>query len=196
VNHRLRISPRLFALVPAAVAVNLVVGTIVKELALPVFLDTLGTVLVAALVGFPAGVLVGTISQLLLGLLTGYLYLPFVVVQWLLALIVAGATRQHGFASLWRTLAWGVIAGLCCGLLSALISYSFFQGSTGGGVSWVVAALRSVGLPLGLAVTIGSSGTDLLDKLIVIVVAGLLLRTLPKRILARFPLAARAVARQ
>ncbi len=71
-NHTLRISPRLFALVPAAVAINLVVGTIVKELALPVFLDTIGTVLVAVLAGALAGGLVGTFSQLLIGMLTGY----------------------------------------------------------------------------------------------------------------------------
>ena len=42
VIHYLRISSRLFALVPAAVAINLVVGTIVRELSLPVYLDTWG----------------------------------------------------------------------------------------------------------------------------------------------------------
>jgi energy-coupling factor transport system substrate-specific component len=190
----LRISPRLFALVPAAVAINLVVGGIVKELALPVFLDTLGTVLVAVLVGFPAGAMVGTVSQLLLGLLTGYQYLPFVVIQWLLALLAAAATRQHGFASLWRTIAWGIACGVCCGALSAVISYWLFRGVTGGGVTWVTAGLRSIGWPLPVAVAAGSSGTDILDKTIVIIVVGALLRALPKRILGRFPLGARAVA--
>ena len=74
-------------------AINLVVGSVAKELSLPVFLDTVGTVLVAVLVGFPEGALVGTVSQLLLGLLTGYQYLPFVVIQWLLALLAAAATN-------------------------------------------------------------------------------------------------------
>jgi energy-coupling factor transport system substrate-specific component len=191
----LRISPRLFALVPAAVAINLVVGGVVKELSLPVFLDTLGTVLVAVLVGFPAGALVGTVSQLLLGLLTGYQYLPFVVIQWLLSLLAAAATNRRGFASLPRTMLWGVACGLCCGATSAVISYFLFRGVTGGGVTWVTAALRSIGLPLPAAVAIGSSGTDVLDKTIVIIVVGVLLRALPKRILGRFPLAARAVTR-
>lgn len=194
-NHHLRISPRLFALVPAAVAVNLVVGSIVKELSLPIFLDTLGTVLVAVLAGCPAGLLVGTLSQLLLGLLTGYQYLPFVVIQWLLALLAAVATRHHGFRGMVRTVCWGLVIGLCCGLVSSAISYTLFRGSTGGGVSWVNAALRSIGLPLPVAVTIGSSSTDIVDKTIVIVLAGILLRSLPRRILGRFPLAARAVAR-
>ena len=176
-------------------AINLVVGTVVKELSLPVFLDTVGTVLVAVLAGWRAGALVGTVSQLLIGLLTGYQYLPFVLIQWLLALITSLATNRHGFSSLWRTVAWGAAAGLCCGTLSSVISYYLFGGITGGGVSWVVTALRSLGASQPMAVFAGSSSTDVLDKGIVIVVVGVLLRALPKRILGRFPWAARAVAK-
>ena len=176
-------------------AINLVVGTVVKELSLPVFLDTVGTVLVAVLAGWRAGALVGTVSQLLLGLLTGYQYLPFVVIQWLLALLASFATNRCGFASIWRTVAWGIGIGLCCGALSSVISYNFFGGITGGGVSWVIAGLRSLGASLPVAVAGGSIGLDIADKSIVIVVVGVLLRALPKRILGRFPLAARAVGK-
>lgn len=176
-------------------AINLVVGTVVKELSLPVFLDTLGTVLVAVLAGWRAGALVGTVSQLLLGLLTGYQYLPFVVIQWLLALLASLATSRRGFASLGRTIAWGVGMGLGCGAVSSVISYYLFGGITGGGVSWVVTGLRSLGASQPVAVFAGSSSTDVLDKGIVIVVVGFLLRALPRRILGRFPRAARAVGR-
>ena len=194
-NHTLRISPRLFALVPAAVAINLVVGTIVKELSLPVFLDTVGTVLVAVLAGWRAGALVGTVSQLLLGLLTGYQYLPFVVIQWLLSLLTSFAANRRGFSALWRTVLWGIGAGACCGAVSSVISYYLFGGITGGGVSWVVTGLRSLGASQPMAVFVGSSSTDILDKGIVIVVVGFVLRALPRRILGRFPMAARAVGR-
>jgi energy-coupling factor transport system substrate-specific component len=177
------------------VAINLVVGAVVKELALPVFLDTVGTVLVAVIGGFWAGALVGTVSQLLMGLLTGYQYLPFVVIQWLLSALAAAATDRRGFASLWRTIGWGIACGLCCGALSAVIAYVLFRGATGGGVAWVTAGLRAAGYPLPAAVAIGSGSTDVLDKTIVIIVVGVLLRALPIRILGRFPLAARAVTR-
>lgn len=176
-------------------AINLVVGTVVKELSLPVFLDTVGTVLVAVLAGWRAGALVGTVSQLLLGLLTGYQYLPFVVIQWLLALVASLATNRRGFASLWRTLAWGIAAGLLCGALSAVISYYLFGGITGGGVSWVVTGLRSLGASLPTAVAGGSIGTDVADKGVVVVLVGILLRALPKRVLGRFPRAAQAIGK-
>jgi energy-coupling factor transport system substrate-specific component len=195
VNHHLRISPRLLALIPSAVAINLVVGTVVRELALPVYLDTMGTVLISVLSGVPAGVIVGGLSQLLIGLLTGYQYLPFVVIQWVLALLVVFVAWRRGFRNLWISAAWGVACGALCGAVSAVISYQFFGGVTGGGVAWIVAALRSAGVPLPIAVAASSLGTDVLDKAIVIVMIGVLLRSLPRRIVGRFPRAARAVNR-
>ena len=99
-----------------------------------------------------------------MGLLTGYQYLPFVAIQWLLALLVVVATRRRGFSSLGRSLAWGILCGLCCGAASAVISYQLFRGGTGGGVAWVTAAVRAAGYPLPVAVAIGSGTTDVLDK--------------------------------
>ena len=90
-------SPRLFALIPAAVAINLVIGRIVNELSLPVYLDTLGTMLVAVLAGLPGGLLVGTISQLLSGMLSGYQWMAFTPLQWLVALLAVAAARSGGF---------------------------------------------------------------------------------------------------
>ena len=43
---------RFLALIPIAVGINLAMGRIAQSLQLPVFLDTIGTVLVAALAGF------------------------------------------------------------------------------------------------------------------------------------------------
>jgi energy-coupling factor transport system substrate-specific component len=189
------VSPRLFALIPAAVAINLVIGRVVAELALPVYLDTLGTMLVAILAGLPGGLLVGTISQLLAGMLSGYQWLAFVPIQWLIALLAAGAARSGGFAGPWRSGLWGAACGLACGAASAVISYLLFKGVTAGGVTAVGTLLRSLGAPLPVAVTAASVSTDLLDKTIAFLVVGALLRALPRRILGRFPLAARAVGR-
>lgn len=188
-------SPRLFALVPAAVAINLVVGRVVAELALPVYLDTLGTMLVAVLTGLPGGALVGTVSQLFAGMLSGYIWLPFVVIQWLIAILAAVAAQRGGFATPFRSAAWGAACGVVCGLISAAISYLLFRGVTVGGVTAIGALLRGLGLPLSAAVTTASLLTDVIDKTMAFVVVGILLRALPKRILGRFPIAARAVGR-
>ena len=121
--------------------------------------------LVAVLAGLPAGALVGTLSQLLMGLLTGYQYLPFVVIQWLLALLVAVATRRRGFSSLGRTIAWGLAVrallrrGLGRDLVPALPRRHRRRRRLGHR-----RACAPLGYPLPIAVAIGSGSTDVLDK--------------------------------
>lgn len=188
-------SPRLIALIPAAVAINLVIGRLVAELSLPIYLDTLGTMLVAVLAGLPGGILVGTVSQLLSGMLSGYQWVAFMPIQWLIALLAAGAAGRGGFASPWRSGLWGAACGLACGLASAVISYILFRGVTAGGVTTISALFRALDVPLPVAVTAASVSTDILDKAAAFAVVGALLRALPRRVLGRFPLAARAVGR-
>jgi hypothetical protein len=76
-----------------------------------------------------------------------------------------------------------------------VISYVLFRGVTAGGVTVISALFRSMGFSLEASVTVASVGTDVVDKTIAFVVVGMLLRALPRRVLGRFPLAARAVGR-
>jgi energy-coupling factor transport system substrate-specific component len=50
-----------WVLIPVAIAINVVIGQIVVFLRLPVYLDSIGTVLVAVLAGPWAGALTGTL---------------------------------------------------------------------------------------------------------------------------------------
>lgn len=59
-----------WVLIPIAIAINIAVGQIVVLLKLPVYLDLIGTVLVAALCGPGGGELTGALSNILESLLT------------------------------------------------------------------------------------------------------------------------------
>ncbi|MBA2628035.1 MAG: ECF transporter S component, partial [Gemmatimonadales bacterium] len=180
------LSPRLLALIPSAVAINLAIGFIVNQLGLPLYLDTIGTVLTAALAGPLAGVITGLVSQAVRSLSEGYIWLPFGLVQVCIALLAAIVARRRGFRSVGTSLAWGVLVGLAAGALSAAISYFVFKGVTATGVTAVTLVLTRLGLTLPQAVTIASVGTDVIDKAIVFVLVGIALRALPLRVAARF----------
>jgi energy-coupling factor transport system substrate-specific component len=47
----MQLAPRLLALIPLAVGINLALGQFAAALSLPLFLDTVGTILVATLTG-------------------------------------------------------------------------------------------------------------------------------------------------
>jgi hypothetical protein len=58
-------STATIALIPVAIAINLAVGSLIFALRLPIYLDSIGTVLVGALAGPWAGALTGILSNLL-----------------------------------------------------------------------------------------------------------------------------------
>ncbi len=189
------VSPRLLVLIPSAVAINLAMGFLTNQLGLPLYLDTLGTVLTAALAGPVVGIVTGLVSQLVRSLYEGFIWLPFGLVQVVIALLAAFVARQRGFRSLPVSLAWGALVGVAAGAVSALISYLVFRGVTATGVTAITTLLAGAGLSRSEAVTVASIGTDLADKMIVLALAGAALRALPVRVAARHPWALRAVGR-
>ena len=58
---------RAWVLIPIGVGINFVVGTLVNVLQLPLFLDTIGTILVALLAGPWVGAMTGLVTNLVLG---------------------------------------------------------------------------------------------------------------------------------
>lgn len=57
-----------WVLIPVAIAINVAIGQIVVLLRLPLYLDSIGTVLVGALCGPAAGLLTGMLSNIIWGL--------------------------------------------------------------------------------------------------------------------------------
>lgn len=170
-------------------------GFLTNQLGLPLYLDTIGTVLTAALAGPVVGVATGIVSQLVRSLYEGFIWLPFGLVQVVIALLAALAARHAGFRSPATSIGWGILTGLVAGAASAGISYVVFRGVTATGVTAITALLAGAGLTRAQAVAAASIGTDLVDKMLVFALAGIALRALPIRVAARYPWAVRAVGR-
>ncbi|MFI5234806.1 MAG: hypothetical protein ACHQXA_03775 [Gemmatimonadales bacterium] len=187
---------RLLALIPTCVALNLAMGRLVQELGLPVYLDAVGTILITALAGPMSGVATGILSQVLTALLSGQMmWLAFLPIQILVALVAAVATSRHGFRTILRSVAWGAFCGLLGGTLSAVISFVLFKGVTATGVTALGAVLRSLGFSLERAVTTASLVTDVADKMIAFALVAAVLLALPLRMASRFPSAGTATGR-
>ncbi|MGH7533594.1 MAG: ECF transporter S component [Gemmatimonadales bacterium] len=188
---------RLLALVPTCIALNVAMGKIVQELGLPIYLDSVGTILVTTLLGPMAGVLTGALSQVLTALLSGQMmWLTFLPIQLLIVLVAAAAAGRAGFRSILRALGWGALCGLLGGTVSSVIAYSLFKGVTAPGVTALGALFRSLGLSLERAVTLASISTDLVDKGIAFGLVAAVLLALPARMAGRFPIVIDATGRQ
>jgi energy-coupling factor transport system substrate-specific component len=88
-----------WVLIPVAIAINIAVGQIVALLKLPVFLDSIGTVLVGIICGPWAGALTGALSNTIWGLFN-----PDALPWWPVAFfigLVAGFCANAGLFKNW-----------------------------------------------------------------------------------------------
>ena len=189
-------SPRLLAIIPLAVGINLALGQFATATSLPLFLDTVGTVLVACLTGLVPALITGVISQVVMTVMSGNAtWLAFLPVQLAIAVYAAIAANRGAFRSFPSALLSGLGLGLVAATLSWPISYLAFGGVTAGGVAIVTAALTAAGVPLKWAVYLSSLGNDLLDKVVTFLLVRAVLAALPRRAAARFPNVERATGR-
>ena len=124
----------------------------------------------------------------------------FTVVGYIIAIGIVGALV--GLVALLFVrrdlgVAYVAIGGLVCGIMSALISAPIsavlFGGVTGSGSDLLVAAFQQAGSDLGTAVLQQGLLQDPIDKTIEFFIAFVILQTLSRRFVSRFPQGEKAV---
>lgn len=182
-----RLSTVTIAMVPVAIALNIVVGQLVVVLALPVYLDSIGTVLISVLAGPAAGVVTGILTNVIWGLILSPSALPFAVVQVVIGLMAGYAARYGMFRRVWLAPIAGAVTGVVAAMISAPIAAFVFGGVTAPGTGALVGMFQAWGNSLLASTTFQGLLSDPLDKLLSFTVVVLILTALPSRFLQRFP---------
>jgi energy-coupling factor transport system substrate-specific component len=124
----------------------------------------------------------------------------FTIVAYLIAIGIVGAIVGLVALLLVRRdlgVAYVAIGGLLCGILSAIISAPIsavvFGGVTGSGTDFLVAAFQQAGSDLQTAVLQQGLLSDPIDKTIEFFIAFVILQTLSRRFVSRFPQGEKAV---
>jgi energy-coupling factor transport system substrate-specific component len=182
-----RLPTTTVVLVPIAIAINIAIGQFSSVLGLPVYLDSIGTILVGVVAGPAAGAVTGGLSNVIWGLTIAPLALPFAIVAIIIGALAGWAARIGVFRTYWAPLIAGLVTGIIAALASSPISAFIFGGATGGGTGALVAAFQGLGATLLGATTLQGFISDPLDKIITFTVVMLILLALPTRIKQRFP---------
>ena len=98
--------------VAGCVAVNIAVGQLVSVLNLPVFLDTIGTILAALLMGPWMGMITGLGANLVWGMFSGFPAEVFAPVSMVIGLSAGYLGRRGLFRSLPRVLVSGILVSI------------------------------------------------------------------------------------
>ncbi|WDP88499.1 MAG: ECF transporter S component [Desulfobacter sp.] len=180
-----------WALMPVAIAVNIVIGQIVATLKLPVYLDTIGTILVGAVCGPWAGALTGALSNAVWGLFSPSA-LPFIpVAAWIG--FAAGWCARMGLYNKWYTAALaGLIIAVTTPFVATPIVVYVYGGVEGSGASLITAVLIKSGHKITSAAFYKNMMVEPFDKIPSALAAFVLASRLPARFKQRLPLPAKA----
>lgn len=176
---------RLVSMIPVALVLNIVVGQIIGSVGIPLYLDSTGTVLVAALAGPWAGIATGVLSSLVWSAFNPSV-LPFAATSAAVGGLAGVAIKHGALKNIVTVLLSGAVIGIVVGMLAAPVAAFVYGGTAGVGTGTVVSLLREMGHSLLQSVTLQSFISDPLDKALVMLLVWLVLKSLPKRTLAAF----------
>ena len=178
------------ALIPVAIALNIAVGQLVSVLKLPVYMDCVGTVLVAITCGPLAGALTGALSNLVWGLFSPSA-LPFIPVAAWIGL-VAGLCARYGLLSTWwKACIAGLVVALTTPFVATPIVVYVYGGVEGSGASLITAILVNSGVKISSAAFYKNLMVEPVDKIPTVLMAFAVVRGMSQRYLSKFPMAAR-----
>jgi energy-coupling factor transport system substrate-specific component len=192
-------TPRLIVIALCA-ALNFSLGSIVYLIKLPIYLDSIGTILCALLLApsRAAGFVCAALAALIGVMLTGLLVNPFL--PWFAATAVAiaavsaflTATGAATFrarpmpivAFAVRVILYGIATGIVAAIVSAPVVAYLFGGVTGSGSAFIVALFLKAGQQVLSAALYSGLAADPVDKTLQALFAALLYRATPTDFIA------------
>lgn len=173
------INTRNLTLMAMGISLNIIGALIALTLRLPIYLDSIGTILVACLLGPKFAVMTGVCGSLISGMTFDSYSLYFAPVQISTGLL-AGLMYEKGFLSGKKTPFGVFIFTLPTSIISAVIAAFLFGGVTSSGSSYIVQILSHFNVPMVVSVFITQVCTDYVDKFLAVVLVALGVATLPK----------------
>ncbi|WP_273634522.1 ECF transporter S component [Lacticaseibacillus paracasei] len=174
-------------LIPIAVGINLIGGTLCSTLKLPLFLDMIGTIIIACLSGPWTGALCGFLTNLFLAVVANPVYIPYSLVSMLCGLVTGYLVKLGLFRNKFGVVVTWLVCTLTNTISASLITIFVYGGATGvNSTSIVTATLLATTKQLFLSVFSSAMLENLIDKAIVFVIAYLLIQKIPKKFLSQY----------
>lgn len=180
-------STKTLVLIPIAVGINLIGGTLCSALKLPLFLDMIGTIVIACLSGPWVAALCGLLTNIFLALVANPVYLPYSVVSILCGLVTGYMVKAGLFKKMWGV----ILTWLACTLVNvasaSTITILVYGGATGvTGTSVLTATLLAATKDIITSVLSSSMIENLVDKGIAFAIAWIIVKKIPRRFMSQY----------
>ncbi|MCI6122381.1 CD3073 family putative ECF transporter S component [Lachnospiraceae bacterium HCP28S3_F9] len=167
------------------VALNIVLGIITAALGIPLYLDTLGTVLSAAIFGPVPGMIVGSLSNIITGLMYSVTDIPFFLVNMAVGLVVGLVAKKFTW-SIVPAVVTGLALSVICPAIGTPIGIYVYGGLNGSVSDMLVTALVQGGKSIFQASFLRNIASNFIDKVGTCIIGWALIKAMPVRFLDSF----------
>jgi len=174
-------------LITVAVGINYVGKLFASALKLPLWLDSIGTVLAGMLAGPWIGAISGAVNNIIFGITADPVSFWYLITSIVIGLLVGYLAMTGWIRDFPRAVVLGLIVALAAAIVSTPINVFLWEGTTGN--IWgdgLYTILRNGGTPIWIASFIDELVVDLLDKVATVVISFLIFKALPQRLTGLF----------
>lgn len=175
-----KISTKTVTLLGFGIALNIIGAFIALSLKLPIYIDSVGTIMIAGLLGPKYAVITGVCGSIISGTFDIY-SLYFAPVQ-ISTGFLAGIMFNKNFLSGIKTPLGVLVFALPTSIISSIITAFVFGGITSSGSSYIVQILKAFGVGDVTSVFVVQFFTDYLDKFVAVVLVNLGIKAIPKSV--------------
>ncbi|GHT98857.1 membrane protein [Betaproteobacteria bacterium] len=170
--------------VASLIALNLVMSKVAASLSLPVYLDSVGTIVAAAVLPWWAVLIVGASTSIGAGIIVHPAFFYYIGTQTTVALLAVAFVRMGALRKLWTAVLAGLAIAVCAVIVSAPVTVLVFGGVTLGATTAINAVLMATGQNIWQSVLGGSVLIESIDKVAACVIASIVLRRLPRSVIS------------
>ena len=172
-------------LIPVSIAINIVGFQIAQMLRLPIFLDTIGTILIGLLAGPWVAAITGLLTNLINGIFNP-VYLAYIPTAMVIGIAAGYLSKFKMTQGLIKMVISGIIITLVVTIVSAPITVLVFGGATGNTSSAITAVFLASGQQIWGAVFSSTIITEFIDKILSVVISALIVKGMSSRYLSKF----------
>lgn len=183
-NQQSRILALTF--IPLAIALNVGIGALVKALNLPLYVDSIGTIIATLLLGWRWGAVVGVLGFVITSIFINPFAIYFIGTQVAIAVFVHLVARRGWFSNVFKTILSGIGLGIVAAIVSAPVIIWIFQGATGNGSALVTSFFVQMGNQIVNSVFLSGFSIEPIDKGLQCLLAFFILKSIPGMFLKNF----------
>ena len=183
----LRFTTLSIVLIPVAVGINYVGKLFASALRLPLWLDSIGTILAGMLAGPWIGAISGAVNNAIFGITMDPISFWYLITSIAIGLVVGYFAFTGWIANIGRAVVLGLIVAGVAAVVSTPINVILWEGQTGN--VWgdaLYGILVGGGFPIWLASFLDELVVDIPDKLASVIIGFLIYKALPDRLVRLF----------